>query len=333
MSPTSIIARISWSRVTWLSSYSARRWAIGVPRGRTPILQVVLDRVDRDLGPLAELGNPHRGGNPSPPRRASATRRAGPRRPGPPGRASGRAAARAVPADRTDTAAITLPEGERTGAETDATPCSRSPTDCDQPRRRMPASAVAQYAAFCRPRCIRSGSSQASRICAAEPARMVSWEPTGSCRRRPVGALRGGDADAVLALLLPQLRGLAGDVAEPGQHRSGRGPGGHRGRIDSGEGQIAVARRNRRGRQRQRRIAGNAKRLECGLTIRAKRQPGDFARREPRRPIGQQRHAMRNIYSPILPVARGKQAVLVSDVTGGIGSIMTVGWPLSSAAR
>src|SRR3954470_12949436 len=43
----------------------------------------------------------------------------------------------------TETAAITLPEGERTGAETDATPCSRSPTECAQPRRRTPASAAA----------------------------------------------------------------------------------------------------------------------------------------------------------------------------------------------
>ena len=39
----------------------------------------------------------------------------------------------------TDTAAITLPEGERIGADTEATPCSRSPTLCAQPRRRMPA--------------------------------------------------------------------------------------------------------------------------------------------------------------------------------------------------
>ena len=36
----------------------------------------------------------------------------------------------------TDTAAITSPAGERTGAETDATPASRSATDCAQPRRR-----------------------------------------------------------------------------------------------------------------------------------------------------------------------------------------------------
>ena len=44
----------------------------------------------------------------------------------------------------TDTAAMILPEGERTGADTEATPASRSPTDWAQPRRRMPASAVAE---------------------------------------------------------------------------------------------------------------------------------------------------------------------------------------------
>ena len=43
----------------------------------------------------------------------------------------------------TETAATIFPEGERTGAETEATPCSRSPTDCAQPRRRMPDRAAA----------------------------------------------------------------------------------------------------------------------------------------------------------------------------------------------
>src|SRR3954447_3365849 len=80
-----------------------------------------------------------------------------------------------------------LPLGERTGAETEATPCSRSPIDWAQPRRRMPARAVAEYAAFCRPRCMRSGSSQASSTWAAEPARMVSCEPIGMVSRRPLG--------------------------------------------------------------------------------------------------------------------------------------------------
>ena len=42
------------------------------------------------------------------------------------------------------TAAITLPEGERTGAETEATPGSRSPTEWAQPRRRTAARATAE---------------------------------------------------------------------------------------------------------------------------------------------------------------------------------------------
>lgn len=47
----------------------------------------------------------------------------------------------------TDTAAMTLPEGPRTGAETEATPASRSPTDWAQPRRRTAESMVALKAA------------------------------------------------------------------------------------------------------------------------------------------------------------------------------------------
>ena len=36
-------------------------------------------------------------------------------------------------------------------------------------------------------------------------------------------ALGGGDADAELALAAPELGGLAGDVAQPGEHGAGRG--------------------------------------------------------------------------------------------------------------
>ena len=128
-----------------------------------------------------------------------------------------------------------LPLGERTGAETEATPCSRSPTDWAQPRRRMPDSAVAEKAAFCRPRCMRSGSSQASSTWAAEPARMVSWRADRDGVAQAARALGGGDADAVLALAAPQLGGLAGDVAQPGQDRSG---GGQQAVLAGGGGQL-----------------------------------------------------------------------------------------------
>src|SRR4051794_14450851 len=70
------------------------------------------------------------------------------------------------------TAATTLPPGPRTGAETEATPASRSATLWAQPRRRTPARIVAVKRACRSPRCSRSGSSQASRIWAADPAPM-----------------------------------------------------------------------------------------------------------------------------------------------------------------
>ena len=86
-----------------------------------------------------------------------------------------------------DTAATTRPDGPRTGAETEATPGSRSPTLCAQPRRRTAERAVALNLAPCSPRWSRSGSSQARRICAAEPASMVRLDPTGIESRRPTG--------------------------------------------------------------------------------------------------------------------------------------------------
>ncbi len=85
----------------------------------------------------------------------------------------------------TETAATTRLEGPRTGAETEATPGSRSPIDCAQPRRRTPLSAVAVNRAPWRPRCSRSGSSQASRTWAAEPAFIGRVLPTGTVSRRP----------------------------------------------------------------------------------------------------------------------------------------------------
>ena len=70
---------------------------------------------------------------------------------------------------------------------------------------------------------MRSGSSQASSTWAADPARMVSCEPTGIGVAQAGGALGGGDADAVVALAAVQLGALAGDVAQPRQHRAGGG--------------------------------------------------------------------------------------------------------------
>src|SRR6266566_3244556 len=86
----------------------------------------------------------------------------------------------------TDTAATILPAGPRTGADTDATPASRSATLAAHPRLRTWASVAALNLAARRPRCIRSGSSQASSACAAEPAVMGSTAPTGTVSRRPL---------------------------------------------------------------------------------------------------------------------------------------------------
>ncbi len=122
-----------------------------------------------------------------------------------------------------ETAAMTRPDGARTGADTDATPGSRSPTLCAQPRRRTPERAVAVKAAPCRPRCRRSGSSQASSTWAADPARMDSVAPTGMESRRPDRALGGGDAHAVLALPAVELGALVGVVAKRTEHRAGSG--------------------------------------------------------------------------------------------------------------
>ena len=84
-------------------------------------------------------------------------------------------------------AATTLPPGPRTGAETEATPGSRSPTDWAQPRRRTAESMVAVKRAPVRPRCRRSGSSQASSTWAAEPPCMDMVAPTGMESRSPMG--------------------------------------------------------------------------------------------------------------------------------------------------
>src|SRR5690625_6600173 len=75
-------------------------------------------------------------------------------------------------------AAVTRPDGLRIGADTEATPTSRSETDCARPRRRTAASTVALKRAFCNPKCRRSGSSHASRIWAPEPAAMVDRKST-----------------------------------------------------------------------------------------------------------------------------------------------------------
>ena len=102
-----------------------------------------------------------------------------------------------------------LPLGERTGAETEATPCSRSPTDWAHPR----------------PTDAGQGGGGVGGVLqsAVHPLRVLPGEQHLRGRARAHGQLRadrdgvaqaagtfgGGDADAELALTSPQLGGLA----------------------------------------------------------------------------------------------------------------------------
>ena len=122
----------------------------------------------------------------------------------------------------TETAATIRPAGPRTGADTEATPASRSPTDCDHPRRRTADKAVAVKRASRRPRCSRSGSSQASSIWAADPAFIVSVAPTGTVSRSPVSRSAAATQTPAVSLPAIELRALTGDVAQPREDRPGR---------------------------------------------------------------------------------------------------------------
>ena len=65
---------------------------------------------------------------------------------------------------------------------------------------------------------------------------MVNWVPTGTLSRSPDIRSAVATQTRILALPAEHLRGLAGDVAEPGQHRSG---GGQQPVLTGGRGQLA----------------------------------------------------------------------------------------------
>ena len=125
------------------------------------------------------------------------------------------------------------PARPRTGAETEATPASRSAALAAQPRRRTPASVVAVNLAPRSPRCIRSPSSQASSTWAAEPAVIGSAAPTGTVSLSPLA--RSAAATQTRTSLRPrpaappapgeavELGALPGRVPELDQHRLGDG--------------------------------------------------------------------------------------------------------------
>ena len=122
----------------------------------------------------------------------------------------------------TETAAMILPEGERTGAETDATPCLAladrlgPAASADAGERGGGVGGVLQ--ATVHPLGVLPGEQNLGGGAGAH--RQLGADRDGVAQAR--GPLGGGDADAVLALAAPQLGGLAGDVAQPRQH----GPGG-----------------------------------------------------------------------------------------------------------
>src|SRR3954462_15992954 len=86
----------------------------------------------------------------------------------------------------TDTAATTVPSAANTGADTDATPVSRSATLSAQPQRGTVVNVEAENFAALTSRSVSSGGSHASSTCAAEPAVMGSSEPTGTVSRSPL---------------------------------------------------------------------------------------------------------------------------------------------------
>jgi hypothetical protein len=90
----------------------------------------------------------------------------------------------------TETAATTLPRESFTGADTLATPGSRSPALWAQPRRRTSTSVRSVNFAVGSTVCWVAESLCASSTLAPEPAVMGSREPTGTVSRSPAGGSR-----------------------------------------------------------------------------------------------------------------------------------------------
>ena len=86
----------------------------------------------------------------------------------------------------TETAPSTAPEPSRTGADSDATPGSRSAMLCAQPRRRTSSSVRAVKLAEGSRRVTSSAGVKASSAWAAEPAVIGSRRPTGTVSRSPL---------------------------------------------------------------------------------------------------------------------------------------------------
>ena len=132
-----------------------------------------------------------------------------------------------------------MPEGERTGADTEPTPGSRSPMLCAQPRRRtadeLGGGERRLHQALVHALGVLPGEQDLGGRAGGH--RQLAADRDGVAQAgRPVG---GGDADPEVALAAIQLGRLAGDVAQAGQHGSGRR---EQPVLASGRGQLAESR-------------------------------------------------------------------------------------------
>ena len=123
----------------------------------------------------------------------------------------------------TDTAAITAPRPSRTGAETLATPGSRSAALCAQPRLRTSASVRSVNFAVGNTACCAAASAYASSTLAPEPAVIGSLRADRHRIAKPGRWFQGRYADARRAFATVELDALAGDLPQPRQHDCARG--------------------------------------------------------------------------------------------------------------
>ena len=141
-----------------------------------------------------------------------------------------------------ETAPSTAPAPSRTGADSEATPGSRSATLCAQPRRRTSSSVRAVKLAAGSSRVTSSAGVKASRACAAEPGghRQPGADRDGVAQ--PAGALGGGDADPRGAVPDVELGALAAGVAQGDQV-----PAGELGEVGAAAAELGERRAGRPG--------------------------------------------------------------------------------------
>lgn len=137
-------------------------------------------------------------------------------------RAPGRRPIRSIGPD-TDTAAITVPRPSRTGAETLATPGSRSAALWAHPRRRTSASVRSVNLAVGSTACWVAASAYASSALGARARGHRQLRTDGHGVAQPGRWFERNHAHPRQSLPAVQLDALAGDLAEPRQHRGPRG--------------------------------------------------------------------------------------------------------------